>query len=71
MRTRWRTILTNTKGPQFLIVTEDWLCFDYRYEPRGEVGGGRAWRGAGTYRAAIGRNGRLFYTQTENIKHCK
>ena len=42
MRTRWRTILTNTKGPQFLIVTEDWLCFDYRYEPPGEVGGGGA-----------------------------
>jgi hypothetical protein len=68
----WRTILTNTTGPKFLVVDEDWLCFDYRqqtaiWSPR--WGGGRVSRGAGNSRAAIGRNGRLFYTQTENIKH--
>ena len=28
-RRRRRTILTNTKGPQFLVVAKDWLCFVY------------------------------------------
>jgi hypothetical protein len=32
---------------------------------------GRVWRGAGNSRAAIGRNNRLSYTQTENTKHFK
>jgi hypothetical protein len=73
IRTRRRTILANTKGPHFLVVAEDWLCFDYRQQTAiwsRQCGGGGGGGGAGGVSgAARVTPGLLLVTTTDCSTH--